>query len=41
MIMPAIWPLLARANRTLPPVSCPIFHAEYHGTMWSRSAPTA
>src|ERR671916_680735 len=41
LIMPAMWPLLARAKRVSALVSCPTFHAEYHGTMWSLSAPTA
>src|SRR3712207_4024731 len=41
LIMPAMWPLLARTKRTVPLVSWLTFHAEYHGTMWSRSAPTA
>src|SRR5215207_7706997 len=41
LIMPAMWPLLAKAKRVVALVSCPIFHAEYHGTMWSLSAPTA
>src|SRR5919107_416436 len=41
LIMPAMWPLLARAKRVLALVSCPTFHAEYHGAMWSLSAPTA
>src|SRR3990170_424720 len=33
LIMPAMWPLLASKKRVLALVSCPIFHAEYHGTM--------
>src|SRR5215210_26350 len=41
LIMPAMWPLFARAKRFSALVSCPTFHAEYHGTMWSLSAPTA
>src|SRR5215203_3755540 len=41
LIMPAMWPLLASAKRTLPPVSLLMLHAESHGTMWSFSAPTA
>src|ERR671917_2570231 len=41
LIMPAMWPLEARAKRVLALVSCPIFHAEFQGTMWSLSAPTA
>src|SRR5829696_1729108 len=41
LIMPAMWPLLARAKRVLALVSCPTFPAEYHGTMLSLSAPTA
>src|SRR5918999_3399482 len=41
LIIPAMWPLLARAKRVLALVSCPTVHAEYHGTMWSLSAPTA
>src|SRR5215204_4687868 len=33
LIMPAMWPLLARAKRVSAFVSWPIFHAEYQGTM--------
>src|SRR5215204_854546 len=41
LIMPAIWPELARVKRVVPFASLEIFHAEAQGTMWSLSAPTA
>ena len=41
LMIPAMWPLEARTNRTSPLKSCVMRQAASQGTMWSFSAPTA